>query len=230
MAFCDGNRVLDSTKPEYLVEYYQSFRYLVSLIHFLPEFPVFKRLAYSRAGWRSRRRRGSCRPRQTRSAPWARRSRCRSGRGRPRRCQVCRPRRSIADDEVRARRTSCDSYEHLLLEMAWRIRRSADPPLPLRDVSRATVATSRLRGVPLPRVARPARRAQRGVRRSAVPRDDGLWTEAEVRLALFSYGRSSRGRSRLSRNSSRESIGARPDDASEHERVDARGRVPERGG
>ena len=46
MAFCDGNRVLDSTKPEYLVECYQNFRYLVSLIHFLPEFPVFKRLAY----------------------------------------------------------------------------------------------------------------------------------------------------------------------------------------
>ena len=53
MAFCDGNRVFDSTKPEYLVEYYQNFRYLVSLIHFLPEFPVFKRLAYSRAGWRA---------------------------------------------------------------------------------------------------------------------------------------------------------------------------------
>lgn len=49
MAFCDENRVLDSTKPEYLVEYYQNFRYLVSLIHFLPEFPVFKCLVYSRA-------------------------------------------------------------------------------------------------------------------------------------------------------------------------------------
>ena len=28
MNFCDGNRVLDSTKPEYLVEYYQNFRYV----------------------------------------------------------------------------------------------------------------------------------------------------------------------------------------------------------
>ena len=37
------------------------------------------------------------------------------------------------------------------------------------------------------RVARPARRAQRGVRRSAVPRDDGLWTEAEVRPGRVSY-------------------------------------------
>ena len=72
--------------------------------------------------------------------------------------------------------------------MAWRIRRSADPPPPpLRDVSRVTVATSRLRGVLLPRVARPARHAQRGVRRSAVPRDDGLWAEAEVRPGRVSY-------------------------------------------
>ena len=28
MAFCDGNRALDSTKPQYLVEYDQNFRLL----------------------------------------------------------------------------------------------------------------------------------------------------------------------------------------------------------
>ena len=41
MALYDGNRVLDSTKPEYLMEYYQNFRYFASLIYFLPEFPEF---------------------------------------------------------------------------------------------------------------------------------------------------------------------------------------------
>ena len=48
------------------------------------------------------------------------------------------------------------------------------PPLPLRDVSRVTVATSRLRGVPLPRVeSRGTAGSARSARRSAICRATG---------------------------------------------------------